>query len=126
MDSAELLAQCRAGDRVAVGSDIGRVAILDSNTGAVVEILSGGHIASVWEIAAVPGSEILYTSGDSDGATLGWTVGPGPVAEVQRFDGRAEQLRVRERRSALIRRDEAPVLLELQEFLHEPAGGGPR
>ncbi len=38
---------------------------------------------------------------------------------------RAEQLRVREHRSPLIRRDETPVLLELQEFLHEPAGGGP-
>ncbi len=38
---------------------------------------------------------------------------------------RAEQLRVRERGTALMRDDESPLLLELQDYLHEPAGGGP-
>ncbi len=38
---------------------------------------------------------------------------------------RAEQLRVREMGTALMRDEESPLLLELQDFLDEPAGGGP-
>ncbi len=37
---------------------------------------------------------------------------------------RAEQLRVRELGTALMPDDESPLLLELQDFLDEPAGGG--
>ena len=74
------------GERVAVGSDGGRITILAGDTGDVVAHLGGGHAGAVWALAAVPGQHELVTSGFSDGTTLLWNTDRGPRVEIARLD----------------------------------------
>ncbi len=82
------------GDRVAVGSDGGRVTLLDGGTGMTVDVLNGGHVGIVWALATVPDRGLLATSGDFDGTTIVWNVEPGPIAEIARLDTGARRARL--------------------------------